>query len=280
MASQGPGTALVAQLGGVNLGPGVYSFGSTADIAAGTTLTLSGAGVYIFIVPSAITANVGSNIVLVGVDPCQVFWRAGSDATLNGVNFPGTVIAGGAGAGSVTLGTGANLAGRAVSLTGAVTMAGTGQTVGGCSGFLLAPTTVSSQASPGVTPGGAVSDTATLSGGNAPTGTITFSLYGPNDAACTGAAIFTSVVAVGGNGTYTSASFTPAALGTYRWIANYGGDVNNAPTANACNAPNESVVVALVLGAAAPVPTLSQWTMILLAGLLALAGFAAMRRRT
>ena len=38
----------------------------------------------------------------------------------------------------------------------------------------------------------------------------------------------------------TSRRRTP---GTYRWIANYGGDVNNTATANGCNEPNESVLV-------------------------------------
>jgi Ice-binding-like/IPTL-CTERM motif len=279
LSGQGPGTTLVAQLGGASVGPGVYTFASTADIAAGTTLTLSGAGTYIFIVSSAITANVGSNVLFAGVNPCQVFWRVGSDATLNGVNFPGTVIAGAAGAGSVTLGTGANLAGRAISLTGAVTMAGTGQTVGGCSTLAGAVTTLPTQASPAVPVGGSISDTATLSGGVAPTGTITFSLFGPNNATCSGVAIFTSTVPVAGNGVYTSATFTAVTSGIYRWIANYSGDINNAATANACNALNESVAV----GVASPnfgVPTLSEWAMILLAGLLAMAGFVAMRGRS
>ena len=42
LQGQGPGTLLPAQLGGTVLGPGVYSFATTADIAATTTLTLSG----------------------------------------------------------------------------------------------------------------------------------------------------------------------------------------------------------------------------------------------
>lgn len=136
LLGQGPGTLLPAGLGGTAVGPGVYSFASTADIASGTTFTLTGAGSYVFLVPSSVTANVLSNMALIGVDPCQVFWRVGSSATLNGVNFAGTVIAGAAGGGSVTVGSGANLAGRAVSLTGAVTMPGTGQTIGGCSTLL------------------------------------------------------------------------------------------------------------------------------------------------
>lgn len=129
----GPGTPLGMALGGTMVGPGVYTFMSTADIAAGTTFTLSGAGSYTFLVGSALTANVLSSVALIGVDSCDVFWRVGTDATLNGATFSGTVVAH---AGSVSLGTGANLAGRAVSRTAAVTMAGTGQTIGGCSALV------------------------------------------------------------------------------------------------------------------------------------------------
>lgn len=136
-------------------------------------------------------------------------------------------------------------------------------------------TTLSTVASPGVTLGGAISDTATLSGGAAPTGTITFNLYDIADATCAGAPIFTSLVPVSGNGSYSSASFTSAAIGTYRWIANYGGDSNNLPTVNVCNAANESVAVTIATG----IPTLSEWAMILLASLLAFAGVIAIRGR-
>ncbi|MGZ5065488.1 MAG: IPTL-CTERM sorting domain-containing protein [Usitatibacter sp.] len=144
----------------------------------------------------------------------------------------------------------------------------------------LAITTLPTQASPGttVTIGQPISDTATLSGGAAPTGTITFNLYGPNDLTCTGAPISTSTATVSGNGSYSSTSFTPLALGVYRWIANYGGDANNAATANFCNASNERVLVVAV-PSLANIPTLSEWGMIILAGLLALLGFVAVRRR-
>ncbi|MCX6023604.1 MAG: ice-binding family protein, partial [Chloroflexi bacterium] len=77
---------LVPQLNGVTLGPGIYCFTSSADLAALGNLTLSGAGTYIFRVGSALTANVGSRVTLVGVDPCEVFWQVTSAATLNGVS--------------------------------------------------------------------------------------------------------------------------------------------------------------------------------------------------
>jgi phosphodiesterase/alkaline phosphatase D-like protein len=50
-------------------------------------------------------------------------------------------------------------------------------------------------------------------------------------------------VTVDGNGSYTSNAFTVAAPGTYRFIASYSGDVNDAPAAGACNAPAEVVTV-------------------------------------
>lgn len=105
------------------------------------------------------------------------------------------------------------------------------------------PTSLSTQASAPTLLGGPVLDTATLSGGSSPTGTITFKAFGPNDASCSGPVAFTSAVAVSGNGSYTSAPFTPGAVGTYRWTADYSGDAGNAPSSSPCNAPNESVAV-------------------------------------
>ena len=105
--------------------------------------------------------------------------------------------------------------------------------------------TLRTQASASTPVNSPISDTATLVGGFNPTGTITFNLYGPNDATCA-TSVFTSTKAVSGNGWYTSGSFTPGVGqdGTYRWIATYSGDANNtAPAASSCSDPNESVVV-------------------------------------
>ncbi|WP_196279351.1 choice-of-anchor A family protein [Catellatospora vulcania] len=103
--------------------------------------------------------------------------------------------------------------------------------------------TLSTDASDDITLGGQIRDTATLAGGQSPTGTITFSLYGPDNATCTGTPVFTSTVPVTGNGNYPSQQFTPTLAGTYRWIASYSGDAVNAGVTRPCNDPNESVVV-------------------------------------
>ena len=107
----------------------------------------------------------------------------------------------------------------------------------------LAAPVLSSRASGPVTLGAAITDTATLTGGVTPTGTVTFSLYGPNDPTCAGPVVFTSTNAVAADGTATSASFTPTSGGSYNWIAAYSGDANNSPVAGACGDPNETSVV-------------------------------------
>jgi hypothetical protein len=68
-------------------------------------------------------------------------------------------------------------------------------------------------------------DSAVLSGGTNPTGTITFTLiYG-------GQTVDTETVTVNGNGTYTTPGYTlptsGTVVGTYQWNASYSGDANN-----------------------------------------------------
>jgi uncharacterized repeat protein (TIGR01451 family) len=114
----------------------------------------------------------------------------------------------------------------------------TGETVA----VALATPTISSQASAGITVGGTVTDTATVSGGFSPFGTVTFKLYGPGDATCSTTAVFTWTSQLT-NGTATSGAFTPSVTGTYRWTTSYPGDDNNSPVSGPCNADNESVLV-------------------------------------
>src|SRR2546422_863356 len=87
-------------------------------------------------------------------------------------------------------------------------------------------TEVSTTASGSVVAGGSVKDVAHLTLGTNPTGTISFPVYGPNDATCTVVA-FTDTKPVSGNADYTSSSFTAIQAGTYRWIASYSGDLRS-----------------------------------------------------
>ena len=101
---------------------------------------------------------------------------------------------------------------------------------------------LTAQTPPEATLGAPIADTATLAGGASPTGTMTFELFGPGDAACA-TPIDSSTATVTGNGNYTSAPHTTAAAGTYRWIARYGGDAANAPVATDCAAAGQAVSV-------------------------------------
>jgi hypothetical protein len=72
--------------------------------------------------------------------------------------------------------------------------------------------------------------TVSLTNGSNPTGAVTFLLTGPNDLFCSTTPVFTSTVAVNGNGTYDSGTFSPARSGKYTWRASYGGDADNLGT--------------------------------------------------
>jgi HYR domain len=106
--------------------------------------------------------------------------------------------------------------------------------------------TITTQATSSANTVGTISDTATLLGGNAPTGSITFNLFGPDNPGCTLPAAFTSTKTVSGNGSYTSDpfnSFAPLHPGTYRWVASYSGDGNNNAVMTACNGLGETSAV-------------------------------------
>ncbi len=101
------------------------------------------------------------------------------------------------------------------------------------------------QASPSVPVGGTISDTATLTkvpGTPAVTGTVTFSVFGPSDPACTGSPLAQSTVPVA-NGTANSSAVTATQAGVYRFIAFYSGDVNYVSLSSPCNSTGENVTV-------------------------------------
>jgi hypothetical protein len=122
LAAMTGATPLLYELGGVTLTPGTYSFTTTAGISAGGTLTLDGAGLYVFKVGTTMTATLNSSVDLMnGATSDQVFWACGTTATLGG-DFVGTVVTGT----TITLGAGATVDGRLLAPSGAgtVTLAG------------------------------------------------------------------------------------------------------------------------------------------------------------
>jgi hypothetical protein len=99
---------------GFNLVPGVYCAGA---FELSGTLTLNGTGVWIFKSASTLVTSGTANVV--GGDPCNVWWRAVSSAILGtNTSLIGNILA----LTSITMTTGADLNGRALAQTGAVTL--------------------------------------------------------------------------------------------------------------------------------------------------------------
>jgi uncharacterized protein (DUF2141 family) len=119
-------------LSGMTLTPGVYNFDAAASIAVGQTLTLDAEGdpdaVFIFQVGSALTINSNAQVIVINAPPdfCNKFWAVQESATLGtGSVTQGTIIAGS----SISVLSGASLYGRAIALTGAVSLDTSGVTV-------------------------------------------------------------------------------------------------------------------------------------------------------
>ncbi|MGA7497695.1 MAG: SpaA isopeptide-forming pilin-related protein, partial [Isosphaeraceae bacterium] len=91
------------------------------------------------------------------------------------------------------------------------------------------PSAVTPATPPSPTTSGLLTDSATLSGGSSPTGTITFTLNNSG-----GTTVYTDVVTVNGDGTYStstgnnSGGYAPTAAGTYQWVVVYSGDSHNS----------------------------------------------------
>lgn len=99
---------------GLSLVPGVYCAGA---FELSGTLTLEGSGVWIF--RSAATLITSGTANVVGGDPCNVWWKVPSSATLGtNTSLIGNILA----LTSITLNNGATLNGRALARNAAVTL--------------------------------------------------------------------------------------------------------------------------------------------------------------
>ncbi len=99
------------------------------------------------------------------------------------------------------------------------------------------------QAPSGATTGSPVASSslaATLSSQAGPTGTISFTVFGPSDApptGCSSGGTRAGTATVAGVGSYSpSVGFTPRSAGDYWWYATYSGDGNAQPSASSCGA--------------------------------------------
>jgi len=111
-------------LGGLTLTPGVYCFSTSAQLTGNLTLDFLGNAnaVFVFQIASTLTTASNSSVLMVNSGPqslCNVFWQVGTSATLGtNTTFVGNILA----LASITLNTGAGLAGRVLARNGAVTL--------------------------------------------------------------------------------------------------------------------------------------------------------------
>jgi hypothetical protein len=92
-------------------------------------------------------------------------------------------------------------------------------------------------------------DSATISAtkGGPSTGSVTFSLYGPNDSSCSGTAVFTQTVSLSGGSAATSNStfsVSAAAADTYNWLVVYSGDATHSGATSACGTEHFTLTIA------------------------------------
>ena len=81
-----------------------------------------------------------------------------------------------------------------------------------------------------------------MSGGDSPTGTVTFNLY--SNSTATGPALFTDTETLSG-GTATSKGYTATATGTDYWVATYNGDSNNNSVTSGTAAESVTITPAM-----------------------------------
>jgi len=109
-------------LGGLTLTTGVYCFDTSAGLTGALTLDAAGNAdaVFVFKIGTTLTTASDSSVLVIGGGTsCNVWWQVGSSATLGtATTFAGNILA----LASISLTRGANVSGRALALTGAVTM--------------------------------------------------------------------------------------------------------------------------------------------------------------
>lgn len=120
-----PTRSIAGDLGGLIFPAGVYAAAAAISVAGTVTLDARGdpGAVFIFQVGAAYSTAAGSNIALVnGAKLTNVFWQVLGASTLGAdSNFTGTLIS----TGAVDAGAGMKLAGRLISLSGAVALGNT-----------------------------------------------------------------------------------------------------------------------------------------------------------
>ncbi len=103
---------------------------------------------------------------------------------------------------------------------------------------------ISTKHSAGGAVGISLHDTATVKGGDHPSGKVTFSLFGPGDRTCSGTPLFTDTERPLSSGPFsvTSTDFVTSAPGTYTWVATFhSGNAVNHNASTRCGADTVTI---------------------------------------
>jgi Ice-binding-like len=121
LAAMGPATPIVGALDGQTFTPGTYSGGAIL-LNVGATVTLNGAGTYVFQAASSLTIGNGSTVLLTGgATAANVAWQVTSSASIGTTAvFVGDIVA----LTSITVNTGATITGRLLARNGLVSLLG------------------------------------------------------------------------------------------------------------------------------------------------------------
>jgi hypothetical protein len=290
-----PGTK---ELAGATLVPGVYC--ADRFFLSSGTLTLSGISSNVWVFKSAADLIITGGAAAKVVSPsCNVWWRVVSSATFDAYSsLTGNILADT----SITLAAYANLSGKALARTAAVTLSS--NAIAACTAAPppspLPPTLAKIFSPTTIGEGGVSTLTITL---NNPNTTVASLVAALSDSLPSGVRIAATpnasttcagsgAVDATGNGTTVTLPATrsiPAGSGTtpgtctvtVNVTAPVGGSYVNLLAANALQTSNgnNAAAVNATLTVTPGVPTLPGWAMIVLTALLALVGFAAMRRR-
>jgi hypothetical protein len=287
-------------LAGQTLVPGVYCYSSSVQNTGVLTLNGLATDVWVFKTGSTLTTGPGSSVVGTG-SKCNIFWQVGSSASLDTTTtFEGTIIA----LQSISMNNGVTLNGRALARNGAVTLINDTINPTGCAGVPPSGGVgVSEVFSPSPIAAGGVSTLViTFTNANVAAATLTAPFIDNLPAGLVIAGTPNVVTTCGGAGLPTAIPGGSAVtLPTGRTIpggsvavpgfctltvnvtAQFAGGYLNTVPAGALQTTggNSAASSAATLGVntATDIPTLSEWAMIALTLILALAAFSVKRKR-
>jgi hypothetical protein len=245
-------TGQVLNTGGVD--KAICSNGNESEQWVSIGLPPCPTGAVLTLAPPAQTHSVGTNATVIANFSACGSPLQGATVNFSVVSGPDTGLTGSRpvdSSGNATFAYGSALVGTDTVVASVTNAAGTIRSNSVDVTWTAARTSLTSTPPPSVPVGGTMGpDSATLSGGVNPTGTIGFALFAPNDPTCQ-TPIFFRTDAVAGNGNYSSGPVgTVTVPGTYRWVVAYFGDSNNQGTLSPCGAEQTVVTPQVLTGRA------------------------------